>query len=261
MAGATYQVSPPENFNFSQPQEWPRWIRRFERFRTAAGLDKKDDEVQVNTLIYSMGDEADDILRSFKLKDEDIKKYSVVKAKFEAHFVKRRNVIYERARFNTRKQEEGEPVDSFITDLYVLAEHCGYNDLHDEMIRDRLVVGLRDASLSEKLQLDEKLTLDKAVAKAREAEAVRQQQSVVRGEESKKSETPVGAVQRGTPNPRRAPFVPRQRRGATARGRPPEKTICYRCGNTPANDRLQCPHATCRKCGKRGHYWRVCKSA
>ena len=262
VAVPTYQVSLPENFNFSQPQEWPRWIRRFERFRKSAGLAEKDDEVQVNTLIYSMGDEADDILRSFKLKDDEVKKYSVVKAKFEAHFVKRRNVIYERAKFNRRKQEEGEPVDSFITDLYVLSEHCGYNDLHDEMIRDRLVVGLRDASLSEKLQLDATLTLEKAVAKAREAEAVRQQQSVVRGEEPKKPETPVGAVHRGTPNTRRAPHAPRQRGEATARVRPPERRACYRCGNTPAHDRLRCParDATCRKCGKRGHYQRVCKS-
>ena len=70
------------------------------------------------------------------------------------------------AKFNSCKQEEGEPVDSFITDLHALAEHCEYKDLHDEMIRDRIVVGLRDASLSEKLQLDSKLTLETAVTKA-----------------------------------------------------------------------------------------------
>jgi len=44
----------------------------------------------VNTLIYTMGDEADDILSSFKLMDEDKKDYKIVK-KFEAHFVKWRN--------------------------------------------------------------------------------------------------------------------------------------------------------------------------
>ena len=47
----TYQVSPPEPFNFKHPQEWPKWIRHFERFRIAAGLDKKPEEVQINTLI------------------------------------------------------------------------------------------------------------------------------------------------------------------------------------------------------------------
>lgn len=110
-----------------------------------------------------MGDEADDILKSFSLGEDDSKKYKVVKEKFDSHFVKRRNIIYERAKFNMRKQEVGEPVDSLITALYTLAEHSKYEALHDEMIRDRLVVGLLDVSLSEKLQLDAELTLEKAV--------------------------------------------------------------------------------------------------
>ena len=96
-----------------------------------------------------------------------------MKGKFEG-----RNTIFERAKFNMRIQGENEPVDAFITDLYALAEHCGYADLHDEMIRDRIVVGLRDARLSEKLQLDEALTLDKAVSTVRQAEAVKEQQAV-----------------------------------------------------------------------------------
>ena len=164
MAGTgTYQVSPPKQFNFSHPEEWPKWVRRFERFRIASGLKEKDEETQVNTLLYSMGDEADDILRSFRLSAEDAKKYETVKGKFDEHFIKRRNVIYERAKFNQRRQEPGESVDSFITALYGLAEYCGYSDLHDEMIRDRIVVGLRDARLSEKLQLDPDLMLEKAI--------------------------------------------------------------------------------------------------
>ena len=85
---------------------------------------------------------------------EDRENYETVKTKFDSHFVQRRNVIFERARFNRRRQEEGEPVESFITALYSLAEHCGYGNLHDEMIRDRIVVGIRNNSLSEKLQLD-----------------------------------------------------------------------------------------------------------
>ena len=81
MAGtATY---PPEQFNFSHPEEWPRWIRRFEQFRKASGLNEKYEKAQVNTLLYSMGDEADDILRSFRLSEEDAKKYDNVKSKFD----------------------------------------------------------------------------------------------------------------------------------------------------------------------------------
>ena len=52
-------------------------------------------EVQVSTLIYSMGDKAEDLLESFNLADEDAKDYSKVKSKFQGYFDKRRNTIYE----------------------------------------------------------------------------------------------------------------------------------------------------------------------
>ena len=135
----------------------------------------------MNTFIYSMGDEADDILWSFSLSDDDQKKYDIVKQTFENHFVKRRNVIFEQAKFNNRKQEQGEPVDAFIMALYGLAEHCGYGTLHDEMIRDRIVVGICDAKLSMKLQRNAELTLDKVVTQVCQAETVKQQQPLLRG--------------------------------------------------------------------------------
>ena len=65
-----YQVPPPEKFSF-KPEDWTRWIRRFERFRKATGLDQKSGENQVNTLVYSMGKEADDIMVSFALTADD----------------------------------------------------------------------------------------------------------------------------------------------------------------------------------------------
>ena len=150
-----------------------------------------------------MGPDADDILRSFKLSDDDEKKYDMVKDKFESHFVKRRNVIFERGKFNSQRQEEGEPVDTFITDLYTLAVHCQYGELHDELIRDNLVVGIHDETLSEKLQLDAKLTLDKAVTAVHQSEAIKSQQSTVRGENVKDSiPSKIAIHQRGGDNKR-----------------------------------------------------------
>ena len=37
-------------------------------------------------------------------------------------------------------------------ELYTLAENCNYGDLTSEMMRDRLVVGIQDETLSQKLQ-------------------------------------------------------------------------------------------------------------
>ena len=179
----SYQVPPPEKFNF-KPEKWSRWIKRFERFRKATGLDQKDGESQVNTLIYSMGElieEADDIVMSFGLTAEEAKQYNVLKAKFEAHFVVKRNVIFERAKFSLRSQQDGESVDNFITDLYCLAKYCEFGTLRDELIRDRIVVGIKDKKLSEQLQLDSKLTLEKAITKTRQSETVRKAANVPTG--------------------------------------------------------------------------------
>ena len=155
----SFQVARPESFNFACPKQWMKWIRRFECFRIASGLSAKD-KVQVNTLIYTMGDEADDILRSFNLSEDDYKRYDAVKSKFESHFDKRRNVINERARFNMRRQEENEAINTFVTVIYTLAEHCGYGSQHDEIIRDRIIMEIRNTSLSERLHLDPKLMLE-----------------------------------------------------------------------------------------------------
>ena len=60
--------------------------------------------------------------------------------------------------------------------LYELVENCEYGTLKDEMIRERLVVGIRDSALSEKLQVDSKVTLDTAKKMICQREAVHEQQ-------------------------------------------------------------------------------------
>jgi hypothetical protein len=98
-----FQVQLPDAFSFSTPNDWPRWSRRFERFRIASGLNKKSGEEQVNALIYSMGDQADDILLSLKLDEDDLKDYEKVLKGFENHFIPRRNIVFERAKFHKKK--------------------------------------------------------------------------------------------------------------------------------------------------------------
>ncbi|KAL7389676.1 hypothetical protein ABVT39_008128 [Epinephelus coioides] len=104
----------------------------------AAGLNCKDEEYQVNSLICAMGDKADDILSTLGLSTEDLKKYKAVKEAFDKYFICKYSVIYERAHFNKGSQEPGESAETFITAVYKLAEHCQYGPLQDEMIRDRL---------------------------------------------------------------------------------------------------------------------------
>lgn len=184
---ATFQFAHPEKFDFSKPKTWEKRFQRFERFRSASGLLEKDEECQINSLIYCMESEADDILDSLNLSAAQKNKYKTVTEKLIGYFIPKRNVIFERVKFNQRVQMDGESVDSFVTNLYKLAENCGFGALHDDLIRDRIVVGLRDHRLSEKLQLDAELTLEKATTQARQHETVKAQQSVVRGQKQESS--------------------------------------------------------------------------
>ena len=72
-------------------------------------------------------------------------------------------------------------MDSFITDLYGLARYCNFGVLKEELIRDRIVMGLQNRELSEKLQLDPNLTLEKATNLARQRETVKKQQNILDG--------------------------------------------------------------------------------
>ena len=81
----------------------------------------------------------------------DRKKYDSVLAKFDSFFSVRKNVIIEHTKFNKRSQLPDEPVEQFITSLYSLAADCNFGELKDKLIRDRIVVRIRDASLSERL--------------------------------------------------------------------------------------------------------------
>ncbi len=52
---------------------------------------------------------------------------------------------------------------------------CEYETLKEEMLRDRIVVGICDKALSDKIQMDESLSLEKAKTQVQQKEAVKKQ--------------------------------------------------------------------------------------
>ena len=87
------QITPSDQFDFTKPNEWSQWIREFERFRSAEGLKERDEESQVNALLYTMGDKSDDILATFDLSAENKNKYEPVKKKLDGFFMKRNMIL------------------------------------------------------------------------------------------------------------------------------------------------------------------------
>ena len=191
-----------------------------------------------------MGDDADDIFSALPMTADERKKYETLKSKLEGHFIIKRNVIFERAKFNLTFQKENESVDNFITDLFTLAQHCNYGTLHDEMVRDRIVVSLKDKTLSEKLQLETDPTLEKAINQARQKELVRQQQGNLRQEGPSASN--VDRVKSTRPRPKykfRTSFK-------TSNKVEDRNQTCGRCGGKPhkeMNSQPKIPFVTAAK--------------
>ena len=141
-------LQPPVLLNFRNMDDWLRWKRHFEQFHVASGLVNDDASKQISTLLYCIGEEAEAVLISTNITEDEKKVYDTVIAKLDAFFKVWRNIIFEQARFNRRNQLEGESAEQYIMELYKLAESWNYGDMKTEMIRDRLVVGIRDIVLS-----------------------------------------------------------------------------------------------------------------
>ena len=140
--------------------------------------------------------------------------------------------------------------------VYRLAEFCDYKAFQGEMIRDRIVVGIRDSQLSEKLQMDPNLTLEKAVAQSRLAESVRKQQAIIRCGQSQPQPANIDAVSPGRQQQQPAIRKSTQLTQGT-------QSKCPNCGKGFPHDRRNFParNVTCNKCGKLGHFQAVCRSS
>ena len=187
------KFSPPDPFAFEEPSRWPEWKERFMRFRSVTKQKREDGDVQVSSLIYCMGRQAENIFKSFHFdpipapteavphpvdpKDD----FDTVMKKFDDYFVPKKNTIHERSKFYCRTQEPGESIECFLRSLYTIAAHCRFEDKEDEHIRDRFISGLKDKEMSKKLQLEQDtLTLNQAVQQARHNELVQSQNEPAR---------------------------------------------------------------------------------
>ena len=94
----------------------------------------------------------------------DDSKIDDVLANFDEYCEPRTQVIYERYRFNNSNQEPGESIASYLTELWTITKNCQHESITpDEILRDRIVLGIRDDKMHERLLRLNDLTLKKAV--------------------------------------------------------------------------------------------------
>ena len=235
---------PPGNFDFADPTGWPDWLERFQQYRLVVKLHKDDADVQIATLLYSMGPQANVVLKQLVFDNVDDKKdYEKVLEKLTQHFHPVSNVAHERAMFERAVQNPTESADEFLRRLHRIAEKCSFKEAHDERIRDRFMANLLDSQLTLELQLLDKPDLAKAATHTRNYEQVRQQV----------------AKQRQIAGPHLASSAAGINRSQVKTSQP---SACHWCGHSPSHAREDCPaqKQTCSHCGKQGHYSTVCLS-
>ena len=128
----------------------------------ATELNKKSEAIQVATLLTVIGEEAREVFSTFTdwASEDNKAKIEPVLAKFEAYCHPRKNIPFERYWFNRRMQEPGESYEQYRTALQMLAEGCNFQSITpDEILRDRLVFGIRDDKARERLLRETSLTL------------------------------------------------------------------------------------------------------
>lgn len=155
------RVDNPRPLDFvNAATQWSEWLRRFRRFRNISGLSELAVDVQIDTFLYIMGPESEDIYEQLVFPDGD-RTFDMVVNAFAHYFQPRTNILSYRMTFYQRRQGSEESAEEYIRTVHSLAVKCRFNDglTQDDMIKDRLLSGMSDVSLSTELQLDELVTL------------------------------------------------------------------------------------------------------
>ena len=112
--------------------------------------------------------------------DGDDRRILHVLRKLAEYCQPRKNVPCERYKFNKRTQESGESYEQYKTTLRKLSEACEFDTITaNEILRDRLIFGIHDTKVRERLLRENNLTLIKTDEICRAAESMTEQMRIV----------------------------------------------------------------------------------
>ncbi|XP_063542073.1 uncharacterized protein LOC134750761 [Cydia strobilella] len=160
-------------------KDWEKWKKSFEIYSVACELGKKDAKVQINTLLHVIGEQGREVYEQFSDTFADL---NSLLSKFDSFFLLRKNITVQRHSFFTRDQKDGESIEQYSFELKKLANKCEFKDLCDDLVRDRLICGIKDTTIRERLLREPTLTLQKAIDICNIAQMSRVQAGVIKKE-------------------------------------------------------------------------------
>lgn len=242
-------VRPPKPLliNGDIPKNWKLWIQQYEWFEVATKMNDKSEQI---AFMSSIGTDAIAIYNTFTMSGEDMQSLTAIKRQFADYFSPKINITFERYKFNKMSQLMGETFDDYITRLKSQSVNCNFDALHDELLRDKIIIGIIDDNLREFL-LSEDLNLNAVILKCRAREmAINQNKSVNKSESSFPS---VNAINKNCVKSKKKKVVKRDSEES-------ETYNCSRCGTEHGKKLCPAYRKKCDKCKVPGHFVKMCRS-
>ena len=139
-------------FNSSH-ESWSSYSERLGYY--FAANDVQDEDKKKAILLTVCGPSTFQLLKSLSPAD---KSYSELVEVLGKHFNPAPSVIMQRFKFDTRARKESESVVTYVAELKRLGEHCEFGENFNEMVRDRLVCGVNDLRIQNRLLQESTLT-------------------------------------------------------------------------------------------------------
>ncbi|UYV72894.1 K02A2.6-like [Cordylochernes scorpioides] len=195
-------------------------------------------------MCHKKSKEAYNIFEHLDLSDEQRNNSDEIINALTQHFTPKINIIYERSIFNQTNQETNESIEQYICRLRKLSSTCNYDAMTEEMIRDRLVLGIIDKQTKRQLISDPQLTLQKAIDVCKANESANKQ------------------IENSTKNTQEEVNKLNIRKKTVNQNKMKKNIPCRYCATFHEHNRQKCPawNQTCRKCNKNNHWAKVCKS-
>lgn len=165
---------------------WKYFLSDFKTYLAAADLSNASDDRKKAIFINFLGDDGRHLFRSFNLPDTS--KLDDITAEFEKYCNPKINTVYNRYLFYSRNQQSSEDFTNFLVEIKLLLKNCDFKE-NDEMLRDRIVLGIADNNVREALLRIPDLKLEKAIEYCRTAEASRKQAQKLTVDESQSPST------------------------------------------------------------------------
>ena len=163
MAASAKWEPPVLDLSVDRYSAYKAWSDRWNDYSIVTKLKDENAEYRCSMLRYTFTEETRKIYNTLNLTADEAKDDKAIIEKLEAFGKGTINETLERHTFNSRNQEEGECFDDFLTELKILLKNCNFcGTCVDGLLRDRIVSGIRDSSLRQKLLSDTDLTLKKA---------------------------------------------------------------------------------------------------